>query len=179
LSKVIPLSGGNSAELRTSAELSERQRRPVTNALALVSPQGQIALDASYRLRADAKLPDDDAKKLKAEERAQLATQVQFTKDDVEHLDASNDLAIVAFAKHWTRSEAITLESVLDLPGPDYDALRDAVAPLAAELFVKFSPSKDPASPTEPSSDSATRSEEAVSIVPQASGGSTNSSPSA
>jgi hypothetical protein len=181
MENVIPLSGGNAATLRTSAELTERQRRPVTNALALVSPQGQVALDASYRLRADAKLPEDDKKRLKAEERAVLAAQVQFTKGDVENLDASNDLAIVAFTKHWTRSEAITLESVLDLPGPDYDALREAVAPLAAELFVKFSPSKNSDSPTAPSSDSATRSEgpAELSIVPQTSGEPTSSSKSA
>jgi len=176
MSQIVPLSGGNSAELRTSAELTERQRRPVTNALALVSPQGQAALEAARRGTEDAKLADGDEKKLKPEERAKLAAQVQFTKDDLEHLDAANDLAMVAFTKHWTRPEAITLDSMLDLPGPDYDALRNAVAPLAAELFVSFAPNKDPKSPTEPSSDSATRSEGEASIVLLTSGGSTDSS---
>lgn len=171
---VIPLSGGKSATLRSTTELSERQRRPLTNALALVSPEGQAALDASRRLTEDAKA-EDGKKKLTPEDRTKLAAQVKFSAEDLEHLDAANDLAIVAFTKHWTREEAITLDAVLDLPGPDYDALRNAVAPLAAELFVSFAPSKESNSPTAPSSDSATRSKGALQTVSQTSGAPTSS----
>jgi len=173
--QVIPLSGGNSAELRMPAELSERQRRPVMNAVGLVSPSGQQALEATRRLKEDTALPADK-KKLSDEERSKLSAQVQFTEADLQHLDAANDLAIVAFTKHWTRSEPITLEAVLDLPGADYDVLRNAVAPLAGELFVSFKPDKDPSSPTEPSSDSATRSEGAPLTTSPSSGGPTGSS---
>jgi hypothetical protein len=177
MAHVVPLSGGNSAELRKPAELTERQRRPVTNRLALVSPAGQAALDAARRLEEDKKAAPEQ--KLSEDARKQLGALVEFTAEDLEHLDIANDLAIVTFVKHWTRAEQITVDSVLDLPGADYDALRAAVAPLTAQLFVNFAASKDPDSPTEPSSDSATRSEGALSIVHPTSGEPTSSSMSA
>jgi len=155
---VVVLSGGNSADMRTAAELSERQRRPAMNALIAVSPEGQMAIEASRRLQLDDE-EKDPKKKLSEEERQKLRSQAHYSKGDLALLDEANDLAIVAFTKNWTRPEPITLESVLDLPGPDYDALRRAVAPMVNDLFVRFTASKDPDSPTAPSSGSATRSE--------------------
>ena len=181
MQNIVPLSGGNSAELRSAAELSERQRRPVVRARAQVSPTGEAALIASNRLVVDAK-EEDKEKKLSAEDRAKLEAQVQFTAADIDILNEVNDLAVVAFVKHWSfPDKPITLENVLDLASPDYDALRVAVAPLTDELFVSFAPNKDPKSPTEPSSDSATRSEgpAELSIVHQTSGEPTVSSKSA
>ena len=163
MKNIVPLSGGNSAELREAAELSERQRRPVVRARAQVSPTGEAALNASYRLVADAK-EENPEKKLKAEDRAKLEAQVQFTAADIDLLNEVNDLAVVAFVKHWSFADKpITLENVLDLPGADYLTLRKAVAPLSEELFVSFAPDKAPDSPTAPSSESVMRSEGSTS----------------
>lgn len=171
---IVPLSGGFSAELREASELTERQRRPVTRAMALVSPSGQTALDASNKLREDEAVPAD--KKMSEEKRAELKALVQFTAADIDILNEANDAAAVAFIKHWTRPEDINLESILGLPGADYDAIREAVAPLTNALFVSFAPDKAPDSPTAPSSDSATRSEGELSTVHQTSGAPTGSS---
>lgn len=173
---IIPLSGGNHAELREPQDVSERLRRPFINAMAQVSPEGSASLEAAQELRA---LKEDDPD-YKAK-RADLASRINFSAVDLEHLDVANDAAVVAFLKHWTRPEPITPEAVLELPAGDYDALREAVAPLAMRLTVNFRPEKGnpPQSPTEPSSDSATRSEGALQTNSPTSGGPISSSESA
>lgn len=165
MNNILPLSGGNSATLRAPAELSERQRRPVTRQMAQVSPEGQIALDAAQSLRADDKA--EAADRMDVEERKKLQSLVRFSAADIDILNEMNDVSIVAFVKEWTFAKEVTLELVLGLPMQDYDTLREAVAPLAAELFVNFKASRASDSPTAPSSESVMRSEGSTSTDSQ------------
>lgn len=168
MGNIVPLSDGKSAELRDPKELSERQRRPLGKLMALVSPEGQDALEASRLLGEDGK--PETKKKLTAAERKELQAKVRFAAADIDVLNELNDQAIVAFVKHWTREEAVTIDNVLELPTPDYDALRAAVAPLTAEVFVNFKASKDSSSPTAASNGSATASEASAPTISRKSG---------
>ena len=166
---IVTLSGGNHAELRPPEEISERLRRPITRALARVSAAGWAAMRVADKAQ---KLKDGET--LNDEELAAL----QLSEADIVAFGDANDYGVVGLVKHWTRPEPITLDSVLDLPAPDYDALRAAVAPLVSRLIIDFGASKDSDSPTEPSSASATRSEGAEQTTSPESGGPTGSSSS-
>lgn len=62
------------------------------------------------------------------------------------------DVAIVALVSSWSFDVEPSLDALLDLPGADYDLLRDAAMPLVDQLSPNFEPNPAPTSPTAPSS---------------------------
>jgi hypothetical protein len=81
----------------------------------------------------------------------------QFNADsemDAEALDffsAFNDLLAIALIESWSFSAPVSVDGLLDLPGPTYDAIREAVTPLLPRLMPDFSVTDDPKVPTEQS----------------------------
>lgn len=64
--------------------------------------------------------------------------------------DVIDDLAIVALVSEWSFERPITVETVGELEGDDYDEVRRILAPHVKELMPRFDPSgvKDPKAPT-------------------------------
>jgi hypothetical protein len=63
-------------------------------------------------------------------------------------VDELNDRVVIALVAGWSYDLPLELDSVLDIPGADLDALREAVVPLSAGLLPSFEPTKDKGSPT-------------------------------
>lgn len=151
----INLPTGGWAELRAIQEITERNRRPIATAISQLS---QAAQDMMTKLAPF--LTDGAKSKLNIEEIAKLG--ITFSADDLQHFTDANDFCVAAMVKTWSYSAPITVESIIDLPAVDYDALREACAPASASLFVDFSMTKesvaDVTSPFDHSSESSTTS---------------------
>lgn len=133
----ITLPSGKTAVLRDPQQVSERARRPVTRLQARIAagPVGEL-------LRRKDTLTDAE---FEAEAMSLMGS------EDFALLDEVNDLLIVALVASWSYDAPVTLDSVLDLPQQDYEALKRAVAPHVTALMPDFSTSPDPDSPTVPS----------------------------
>lgn len=134
----LPIPGGT-AELRDPALVSERHRRPLTRLqLQLASsPVGEL-------LQAKDRMSDED---FATEVTKLIGTPAYRLLDDI------NDAAIVALVESWTFPCPVTLDGLLDLPGPAYDALKAETAKHVLKLLPTFTPTADPDSPTPPSAD--------------------------
>jgi hypothetical protein len=64
--------------------------------------------------------------------------------------DELNDLLAVALLVEWSAPAPISLDAFLDLPKEDYDAIRQAVAPLATEMIPDFGPTPEAGTPSTP-----------------------------
>lgn len=131
------LPSGATVVFGATGAVTERQRRPVRAAFARISDAGQQLLS----------LAQDDTTVLR-----------QLSGDDQSVLLEVNDLiaaALIVEASWLQEGEQVTAESLLDLPGKDYDAIVELVGPMVGPFMagVDFSPTPDPASPTPPSSD--------------------------
>lgn len=154
--KTVDLPGGATATVREPEDMTERQRRLIRRVLigALGDSLGGITLGADtpdVPLHVTAKLGDA--------------------------MFEMRDAAIVAGLAAWSLPDPLpTVETVVDLAAPLYDALADATADLSGNLMLDTSPSPDPASPTQPSSasDGPLRGEETLTPQPVISGANTS-----
>ena len=129
MSTKVDLPDGAWALLRDPAKAPERLRRPVTNLAAKVHPEIMAAIAAE---ESGTDGPD-------------------LTADALAGFQTLNDLVMVAVVAEWSFDQAITPETVGDIPGDAYDVLRRETAKLVTALIPDFSPNPDPASPTPPS----------------------------
>lgn len=61
------------------------------------------------------------------------------------------DALIMALVVSWNRPETFNADALLDLPGSQYDALRNAVLPKLQDITPNFGVSPDENSPTDTS----------------------------
>lgn len=158
----LDLPSGGWAEIRAVSEITERYRRPIAFALSQLSPEG---IETMTKL--EPYLTDGSKTKFDLEHIGELG--IRFSAADLQHFSDANDYCIVALTTSWSFGTPITLETVLDLKGPDYDYLREACAPASASLFVDFTMSKESVenvdSPFAPSNGSSTSSPEDSSLT--------------
>jgi len=142
------LPGAAWADLRDQAEVPERLRRPVR------AIQMKLARDPAFAgVVAEASKKGVDALKGIGEaEAAQMASQMGDEAAGL--LDELNDRLIVARVVGWSYEAPVSMEALLDLPGPAYDRLKELCAEGALE-GTDFGPSQDKESPTTPSTASA------------------------
>jgi hypothetical protein len=136
---------GGWADLRPVSDITERMRRPIKRLTAKLTsyPQFMDAVkEASETTKGGADLTPDE----------QLALAAGMG-DAFDALEDLQDALVVAVVRGWSWGEAVTVDAVLDLPGPALDALRTAVSPWQNAMNPNFDPTPDPASPTGPSSD--------------------------
>jgi hypothetical protein len=132
----ITLPSGATADLRPAADITERHRRP----LKRIQTQLMRLTDfgaAIEKARSSKKLTKADQDALAA-----------GLGEAFEPLEELNDRLVVAAVRGWSYDFPVEYENVLDLPGRDLDALREAVAPYLAELMPDFAPAKDKETPT-------------------------------
>lgn len=70
------------------------------------------------------------------------------SEDHIGALFSFNDLVAVALIMDWSWDSPVAVESLLDLPGADYDAIQKLVAPMLTDLMPSFEPTPDADSPT-------------------------------
>ena len=122
----VDLPDGAWASLRDPKKVPERLRRPV---LAVLMAQGKNS----------AELPTITPDTPPEEVLQALDSSV------LDKFSELNDLVVVALVEEWSYTDTpITADSVLDLPGDVYDALREAVAPFVVDLIPDFGPTPDP-----------------------------------
>lgn len=165
----LPDGGSATFTLRDPSSVTERQRRPVTRAqLRLAgSAVGRVLDSAPGELADDA----DDATKAAhaaaaaAYEAAMMAAVADPNEFDI--LELVNDSLAAALLDTVIVTPAgvegaivepvtlvsggTTVDGVIDLPGPIYDAVRTEAAKHFRGLMPAFSANPDPASPTPPS----------------------------
>ncbi|MHB8671100.1 MAG: hypothetical protein ACYDAD_11200 [Acidimicrobiales bacterium] len=127
----VELSNGGWAELRPPSEVAERNRRKIQLAMFRVSAETREALATT------------------GEDRVQ-AVSGALKAEDVGVLYEINDLLIVALVKAWslqTPALPLTLETVGDLTGADYDALLKATSVHVSAMMPDFG-TEDPTEPT-------------------------------
>lgn len=142
------LPGGGWADLRDPAEVSERLRRPIR------AIQIKLAKDPAFAgVVAEAAKKGAAAVKGMAEAEA-AAMVTQMGEESASLLDELNDRLIIARVMGWSYDVPVSLDALLDLPGPAYDRLKELCAEGALE-GMDFSPSQEEDSPTVPSTASA------------------------
>lgn len=60
-----------------------------------------------------------------------------------------NDLLVIAMVESWSFGAIVSLETLLDLSGKNYEAVRDIAAPFVKELLPSFAVDTDPKAPIE------------------------------
>lgn len=142
MTEIIDLPGGGTAALRDAATVSERHRRPVTRL------QHRLAASEVGHLLAT-------REGMSEEEFAERIAPLLGSTDG-ELLDELNDALIVALVDRLELPDqpplpGLTVDGLLDLPGPVYDRLKVEAAKHVTALMPSFEPSPDPSSPTPPS----------------------------
>lgn len=134
----LELPDGQWADLLDPRKVSERKRRPITRLLLSLAKDGGLSeIERS---------PDAPDEATAARIAAALSTDALGAMDDL------NDALVVALVDAWSFDTPCNAETVADLPGDAYEALRDACAPFLTDLMPNFGPTPDPDSPTSPSS---------------------------
>lgn len=140
----LELPDGQWADLLEPRKVSERKRRPITRLLLALASDGGMT-----NLIGDAELAEaigDESSEAAAAIAAKIAPDTLGAMDDL------NDALVVALVDAWSYDMPVNADSVADLPGDAYEALRDACAPFLSDLMPNFGPTPDPDSPTSPSS---------------------------
>ena len=136
------------ADLRDPAEVPERLRRPVTTLQMLLARDPAFASVVK-----DAKDKGvsalDDIDESQALDMVGTMGEASFAR-----MQELSDRVIVSRVAGWSYDLPITSDSLLDLPGNVYDALKELTAE-GALSGPDFSPSMEADSPTEPSTASA------------------------
>lgn len=139
-----PMPDGGWADLRDSADVSERLRRPVR------AIQMRLAKDPAFaRVVDDAKKGGVQALQDIGEDQA-VAMVAAIGDESVSLMDDLNDRLVLSRVAGWSYGESVDIDALQDLPGAVYDRLRELCAEGGLE-GPDFSPSTDPASPTVPS----------------------------
>lgn len=139
------LAAGAWADLRDPQDVSERLRRPVR------AIQMRLAKDPAFAgVVAEAK--DKGVKALEdIDESAAVQMATAMGDESMELMEELNDRLILSRVAGWSFEAEITADGLLDLPGAAYDTLKELCAKGGLDGEADFSPSTDPASPTEPS----------------------------
>lgn len=123
---------GGWVDLREPEEVPERLRRPIVN----VTMSG-IPLESEMETIMNDPSSADPEK---------LADFMKFTTE-------FGDLVALAFIKEWSFPNAVSRESIMDLPGKVFDEIQAAISPLVAGLLPSFNATKDsvldPKAPTD------------------------------
>ena len=130
------------AILRDPKRVTERQRRPVTRLQARVAGSD---IGALLQLKGSLSDAEFEAEALKA-----------LGSEAFGLIDELNDAMIVALVERMQidgqpEVTGLTADGLLDLPGPVYDALKNATARYVTEITPNFGPT--PEDPTPPSAD--------------------------
>lgn len=136
---------GGWADLRPVSDITERMRRPIKRLTAKLTSFPQF-MDAVKEASESTK----GGGELTPAEQVALAAGMGDAFDALEELQ---DALVVAVVRGWSWEGGVTVDGVLDLPGPALDALRKAVGPWQNAMNPNFEPTPDPETPTEPSSD--------------------------
>lgn len=127
----VDLPSGGWVELRDPDDITERQRRTVSLLMSELSPQAKQSLAGA------------------ADEAAAVAIVGETSRDDAEILFRMNDALAMVMIAGWSFDFPPLAETLPDIPGRDYKAVLEAVAPfIGAVLGLDTSPSPEPASPT-------------------------------
>lgn len=127
----VDLPSGAWIELRDPGDITERQRRTVMLVMSELSPQAKQSLASA----------NDEASAIDA--------YGETSRDDSEILFRMNDALAIVMIVGWSFDFPPLAESLPDIPGRDYKAVLEAVAPfVGAILGLDISPSPEPASPT-------------------------------
>lgn len=117
----VDLPDGGWADFADPTTVSERKRRPVAKASYLL-----------YGLAGRGVFEDG----------------VEMTPAVSDAMDALNDAVVVALIDKWSYPHDVTIDGLLEVPGPVYDKLREAAAPFVTELLPNYGPNPAPGSPT-------------------------------
>lgn len=139
------------ADLRDSAEVPERLRRPVRRLQML------LAADPAFKSVVDAAQSGGAQAMQDIDESAAVDMMAGMGETAFTRMDEMNDHLVISRVAGWSFAGEVSLEGLLDLPGGAYDALRTLCADGALGGGPDFSPSQDPESPTAPSTGSVSR----------------------
>lgn len=117
---------GGWAKLRDPQDVTERQRRPLARVQRLLagSGVGNALIDWHEEHHRE---PDED-------EMRNLLKPF-LADDEMDLFESSNDQLILALVEEWSFDKPITVESIQDLPGRAYAALREACQPLLQSVL--------------------------------------------
>ncbi|MFF1702609.1 hypothetical protein [Streptomyces sp. NPDC058252] len=139
------LPGDGWADLRDTAEVPERLRRPVRALQMRLAQNPAFASVVSDAKKNGVKAMGD----IDEAQAVEMAT--VMGEDAIALMDDLNDRLVLSRVAGWSYGGEVTLDALQDLPGSVYDRLKELCAEGALESGPDFSPSTDPASPTEPS----------------------------
>lgn len=139
---------GGWVELRDTDEVSERFARRMRALQFQMSTNADVMKVISSQ---------DDLKGA-LEANPELAVQVGAAiSSAMPVIDQLGDVTIVARVTSWSFGMPCTEDSVLDLPGPAYEALKELCADTLAAIRVDTEPSPDPKATTPATTDSETQ----------------------
>lgn len=135
-------------DLRDQGQVPERLRRPVRRLQALLAGNPAFAGVVKEAAKTGAAAVEDFS-----EDQA-VAMVAGMGGEAFDLMDQLNDLAVLGRVMGWSFGPEVTAEVLQDQPGAVYDELRALCADGALDTTSApdFSPTVDPASPTEPSS---------------------------
>lgn len=142
------LPSGHKVSLRPNAEVTERFRRPIR------AIQMKLSKDQAFAgVVKDAATKGVEAVKGISEEDVKLMM-ASMGDDSLALMNDVNDKLILARVVTWTYDFEVSADALLDLPGGDYDQLKELCAEGSLDS-TDFGPSTDEDSPTAPSTASA------------------------
>jgi hypothetical protein len=142
----IDLGNGEWAKLREPKEVRERDRRPLEKVQRSLLGSG---LGDALIERAQAGVENVSEAEMVELLRPHLAD------DAMDLISDADDLLIKALVEEWSYETPITVETIQDLPGRAYDALKEACGPLLNAVLGNEGGEEEihnPASPTTPGS---------------------------
>lgn len=139
------LDAGGWVDLRDPAEIPERLRRPLTRIQMLLAANPAFGGAVKEAAATGAVTVED----FTPEQAVGMISGMGA--DSLALIDDLNDRAILARVMGWSFEAPLTMDGLLDLPGPVYDELKVLCAKGALSSGPDFSPSQDEASPTDPS----------------------------
>lgn len=124
------LKSGGWVDLRALTDVTERQRRKARVTLSRLSSAAKMAMNGGS-----------------TDEMVGA-----FTADDSQLLYELNDIVAVEQIVAWWYDAPVTTDSLVDLPGRDYEEILALTAGGVSAFFgTDFGPTPDPESPTQPS----------------------------
>lgn len=148
MSTIVQLPDGKTALFRDAAQVPERLRRPLMEAM-----RGALAGVEEFKVRPDGTILTDADGKPVAKTDEEKGREMMLG-DGALAMTEGGDRAILALLENWDLDADRSIDGLLDLPGDTYQALYKAAAPHLFKLLpASFSPTTDPQSPTQPSGD--------------------------
>lgn len=139
------LPAGGWADLRETAEVPERLRRPVRTL------QMRLAQNPAFATVVEGAKKDGVKAMTDIDEAQAVELATAMGDDAIALMDDLNDRLVISRVAGWSYGAEVTLDALQDLPGAVYDKLKELCAEGALETGPDFSPSTEASSPTEPS----------------------------